>query len=138
MVISFYCLENTTDTQKIGRQQMTKQVLVISFTGELNTAEMPENQGLAFLQEQVGGLVQVIDLVGELEGVSLWVNEEGKMYGLPINESATHLWEKSYGKTDVIVGNVVITGGADNAGETMPLTDGQVEMITNALLEMVS
>lgn len=117
---------------------MTKQVLVISFTGELNTAEMPENQGLAFLQEQVGGLVQVIDLVGELEGVSLWVNEEGKMYGLPINESATHLWEKSYGKTDVIVGNVVITGGADNAGETMPLTDGQVEMITNALLEMVS
>ena len=117
---------------------MTKQVLVISFTGELNTAELPENQGLSFLQEQVGGLVQVIDLVGELEGVSLWVNEEGKMYGLPINDSATHLWEKSYGKTDVIAGNVVLTGGADDAGETMALTDEQVEMITNALLEMVS
>lgn len=117
---------------------MTKQVLVISFTGTLNTAELPENQELSFLQEQVGGYVQVIDLVGELEGVSLWVNEEGKMYGLPINEVATYLWEKSFGKTDVIVGNAVLTGGSDDAGETMPLTDEQVEMITNALLEMVS
>jgi hypothetical protein len=35
----------------------------------------------------------------------------------------------SYGFTDVICGTAVLTGGTDDEGETLPLTDEQVAKI---------
>jgi hypothetical protein len=43
----------------------------------------------------------------------MWCNEEGKLTGLPVNPVATAMWTRYFGETDVIVGNVVFTGGAD-------------------------
>ena len=34
-----------------------------------------------------------------------------------------------YGRTDYIVGDIVLTGGADNEGETIGLTDEQITEI---------
>ena len=83
---------------------------------------------LDFLQKQVGGWVEVVALPNEsndTEDVVLCVNEEGKYSGLAVNKLATELWVRSYGKTDVIMGNVVITGGTDEEGETLGLSDAK-------------
>ena len=100
-------------------------VLVIEANGSMF---VDTDISLEFLQKQVGGWVQVVALPNESDDtdtVALWVNEEGKFSGLPINALATELWVRSYGKTDVIVGNVVITGGTDSEGETLGLSDAK-------------
>jgi len=56
------------------------------------------------LQELVGGYIEILWLRG---GKALVVNEEGKIYGLPVNDRATYLIEE-HGLSDVIVGNVVL------------------------------
>lgn len=73
------------------------------------------------LSGAVGGLIQAVDLRQDL---TLWVNEEGKLInGMVPNIIATHMWEKSFGMTDVIMGDVVFTGGTDDEGETLPLSN---------------
>lgn len=87
---------------------------------------------LEYLQKNVDGYVQVIDLPAEQtdpEVVSMWLNEEGKFSGLEVNNLATNLWERSYGATDVIVGDVVLSGGTDEEGESLGLTDIQVSSL---------
>ena len=71
------------------------------------------------LRDAVGGLIQPVDLKPDL---TLWCNEEGKLInGMEVNVIGTHLYEKSYSMTDVIMGNIVLTGGTDDEGETLPL-----------------
>jgi hypothetical protein len=70
------------------------------------------------LQGAVGGWVQAVDLHDDL---TLWCNEEGKLIGLPTNVIGTHLWEKSFGMTDIIMGDIVFTGGTDDEGENLGL-----------------
>lgn len=85
---------------------------------------------LEYLQKSVDGYVQAIDLPAEqLDSVfvSMWLNEEGKFSGLGVNQLATQLWNRSYGATDVIVGDVVLTGGTDEDGETLELTHEQIQ-----------
>jgi len=73
----------------------------------------------AQLRDAVGGLIQPVDLKPDL---TLWCNEEGKLInGMEVNVIGTHLYEKSYAMTDVIMGNIVLTGGTDDEGETLPL-----------------
>ena len=78
------------------------------------------------LRDSVGGLIQAVDL---REGLTIWVNEEGKLVDLPVNVIGTHLWEKSFGMTDVILGNCVFTGNSDDEGETMELAQHWIVQI---------
>lgn len=83
-----------------------------------------KKDSLEQLQHAVGGYIQAIDLSDEL---TLWCNEEGKIMNLPHNHRAQELWDKVFGAgTDYIVGDIVLTGGADENGETLGLTDAQV------------
>ena len=107
----------------------TKQVIVITAEHEVSVQQMPVADEYNFLNTAVAGWIQAVELSEDLEGITLWVNEEGKMSSLPYNQKATFLWEKSYGFTDVIVGTAVLTGGTDDEGETLPLTDVQVAEI---------
>jgi len=77
------------------------------------------DDALPKLQEAVGGWVQAVDLTPD---VTVWLNEEGKIEGLPFNAIATSLWIDQFGETDIIVGDVVLTGGADDEGELLTLT----------------
>jgi Domain of unknown function (DUF3846) len=52
---------------------------------------------------------------------TMWLNEEGKLRGLPHNEVATGLFVGQYNTVDRIVGDVIITGGADEDGNTLGL-----------------
>lgn len=71
------------------------------------------------LQEAVGGLVQAADLYDDL---TLWCNEEGKLInGMQPNVIATQLWEKSFIMSDIIMGDVVFTGGTDDEGDNLAL-----------------
>lgn len=85
---------------------------------------------LAFLQESVGGYIEAVGVavpVGELtESMSkrftMWVNEEGLIYGLPVNAIASEI------ANTFIVGNVVITSQTVD-GDTVGLTDHDIAKI---------
>ena len=77
---------------------------------------------LKVLQDAVGGFIQPIG-VGNVE---LVINEEGKIFDLPYNEYGTRILRKAYSTDDYIVGDIVVTGGVDDEGEWIGLTDEQV------------
>lgn len=82
-------------------------------------------------QRAVGGLIQPVD-VDDLK-VTFYVNEEGKLHGLPANWRATLLWwvnEPSMRDRDYFVGDVVLVGAPDGSGDTTDLP----EEMTDALL----
>jgi len=103
-----------------------KKAIRISTTGEITELDLTTNS-LAQLQEAVGGLVQALDLT---EVLTMWCNEEGKMYGQAHNPYAQYFWDKVYGQhTDYMVGDIVLTGGTDSNGETLGLTESQTETL---------
>jgi len=93
-----------------------------------------EDVELETLQEAVGGLIQAVDLTPSL---TMWCNEEGKLIGLPVNPVATAMWTRYFGETDVIVGDVVFTGGCDEDGNTTALLDEDAEKIKKLCITYV-
>jgi hypothetical protein len=86
---------------------------------------------LSEFQEIVGGSVQAINLRDDL---TIWVNEEGKLNGMPYNHSATLIFQAIFGKgTDVIVGDAFFTGGVDENGNTLEISDGALSYIKKLL-----
>ena len=101
-----------------------------------NTIEVEQDTdefvSYATLSRAVGGMIEAVTLPS---GLTLWVNEEGKMNGLPVNEYATRLFASAFGAgIDIIVGNAIVTGGADDEGETLGLTDEEVSILVANLL----
>jgi hypothetical protein len=108
-------------------------MLAITLTAEGQAEEIQladEGSQLEQLQSAVGGLVQAIDFT---EGLTIWVNEEGKIYGLPVNPKATFLWEKYFGLTDFICGDVIFTGGTGEEGETLGLDEETAKELRDLL-----
>lgn len=104
-----------------------RKAVVIGFDESIGVLDLDAPEGsLKVLQDAVDGWVQVVDLAPKL---SIWVNEEGKMNGLPYNGKATAIYQERFGMVDIIVGNAVLTGGTDEEGETIGLTDEQVARI---------
>lgn len=104
-----------------------RKAVVIGFDESIGVLDLDAPEGsLKVLQDAVDGWVQVVDLAPKL---SIWVNEEGKMNGLPYNGIATAIYQDRFGAVDIIVGNAVLTGGTDDEGETIGLTDEQVARI---------
>ena len=88
------------------------------------------------IREAVGGWIECAHIAPY--GVDVWLNEEGKLHGLPYNLIGTRLWVTAYGNTDAIVGDIIITGGADEEGETLGLTDEQLNDIkTRVMYDLV-
>lgn len=103
-----------------------------------NTTELdldaPEGS-LKVLQNAVGGWVQAIDLNHE---VTMWINEEGKLDGLPLNFHGTMFWSARFGLgTDEIVGDIVLTGGTDDEGDTLGITPDVEKTILEAVSSVV-
>jgi hypothetical protein len=76
------------------------------------------------LSGAVGGMIQAVDVADDL---TLWCNEEGKLIGLQPNIIGTSLWEQRFGATDIIAGNIVLTGGPDDEGDSLPLSAAWLE-----------
>jgi len=97
--------------------------LIVTSEGELKKVDSLD---YTTLSGAVGGLIEAVTLDGN---ITLWCNEESKILGLPYNHKATQLWEDTFRATDVIMGDVILTGGSDEGGETLPLSDSQLEKI---------
>ncbi len=103
-----------------------KTAIRITTAGEVTTLDI-RTEPLATLQGAVGGLVQAIDLT---ERLTLWLNEEGKVLGQAHNPYAQYFWDKMFGAhTDYMVGDVVFTGGTDDNGNTLGMTEDVVEWL---------
>lgn len=104
-----------------------KKFAVLKVDGTLEYREVSSEGEYDFLSGVVGGWIQAVPLSYDenLGDLVLWCNEEGKLNGLPVNVAATALWELFYGRTDVIVGDVVLSGGSDDEGETLPLSEAR-------------
>lgn len=103
-----------------------KKALHIKTTGEVIELDITADS-LTTLQTAVGGWVQAIDIASDL---TMWCNEEGKLISLPHNPFAQFMWDKAFGAhTDYIVGDIVLTGGTDEEGATLGLTDEQTAIV---------
>jgi hypothetical protein len=95
-----------------------------------------ETESYEQLRDAVGGLIQCVDLRDDL---TIWVNEEGKLInGMEPNVIGTHLWEKSFGMTDVIMGNIVVTGAPDDEGYNHPLSQAWVVQLQELAARLAS
>jgi hypothetical protein len=85
-----------------------------------------EQAPLRILQGIVEGLIEPIEIT---RGLTLWVNEEGKLTGKTPNKVATAFYQRKFGAVDIVVGTVVFTGGTDEEGETLGLTDETIQLL---------
>lgn len=60
------------------------------------------------LQAFVGGYIEIITIKFDGKDYYMVVNEEGKLNGLPYNEAATELYQKTSFWGDCIVGDALI------------------------------
>ncbi|CAK9251222.1 unnamed protein product [Sphagnum jensenii] len=75
-----------------------------------------------------GGWLEMVPL--PTEDVILWCDEEGKLKRLPVNARAQELWLALWGKSsfnDVLVGDVVLTGGTDEEGNPMDVPESVIK-----------
>jgi hypothetical protein len=101
--------------------------LIIRTDGNKELVDFEEGTFLNIAQKAVGGWIQVVPL--PTKDIDLYLNEEGKLNGLDQNPIATALWSEDYGLTDYIVGDVIITGGYNENGETVGLADTQISAL---------
>ena len=97
-------------------------VLTITTDNEVNIKEV-DSVEYETLYEAVNGLVELVSIN---EDVDMWLNEDGKVNGLEPNVLATLLFNKVFPDFDVIMGDVIITGGADDEGNTVGLSDSSI------------
>jgi hypothetical protein len=100
------------------------QIAVISADPALDITflDIDKDHGyLEALQELVSGDIEVVDL--HRYAMNMYLNENGKIEGLPANHRATMLahWAAAVRADDIIVGDVVLTGPVDAAGEDTPI-----------------
>ena len=99
---------------------MTK-ALLISVDGSVKRILV---NGLKDLQAHVGGYIEGIYLNGG--GNLAYVNEEGKLRGLPVNKRASMFIHDKGARVqthDFIVGNMVIVGAPDENGEDTDVSE---------------
>jgi len=115
---------------KVAQREVAKmRVWIMNADG--NTYGQSITGTLEELQGIVRGDVEAIPLRDDL---TLWVNEEGKLDGLPYNHNATLIWEATFGKgSDIIVGNAFFTGGFDENGNTLGISDEAVAYLKATL-----
>ena len=113
---------------------MSARVLKISATGQYEFCDVePDEDGitLATLQEAVGGCIEHLDVNLPCGTVDMWLNEEGKLIGLRLNETATSLsgiWRHG----DFVTGDVILCGHTPY-GNSVGLTPDEEKALREAL-----
>ena len=108
---------------------MANKAVIIRTDETREVVEFTNKTSYDVISTAVGGRIECVNIFDKT--ADLWLNEEGKIEGLPQNPIGTSIWADNYGLTDVIVGDIIITGGTDEEGETLGLTDSQVEFYLN-------
>jgi hypothetical protein len=79
-----------------------------------------EQNGLDDLQKFVEG---DIESVPYRQDASCYINDQGKLHGMPINRNATALLRKILRPDDVIVGPMIIVGFDESTGDDLDIPD---------------
>lgn len=102
---------------------------LISENGAVTARE--DEPTLEALQQAVGGYIEAV----ELNGATMFCNEDGKLSGLPLNEAATFIARRSGAirTLDAIVGNAVLTGEPDSNGDITDLDEAWLRRALDTL-----
>ena len=107
---------------------MSKTAVIVTTSGDRSVVEFDDSTAYKTISGAVQGYVERV----HFNDYVMWVNEEGKLKGLDFNVFADDLFSQQYVSTgDWIVGDVVFTGLDDEEGNTIGLTDEQVEFFIN-------
>jgi hypothetical protein len=103
--------------------------LVIPVEGPITELELRRPDSLRQLQEAVGGYIEAVDLpefIRDSERATCYVNEEGKLTGLPFNGRATDLLVPGVGLFwgDYIAGPMVVCGFNPETGGNTSIPPG--------------
>jgi hypothetical protein len=89
-------------------------VFIIRANGTVEHSTQPKAPKLAQLQEAVGGWIETVPYFHKLQYNGQWyrrgrayANEEGLLHGLPINQTASHMWKESFKHAYGLVGDVI-------------------------------
>ena len=79
------------------------------------------------LKEAVGGYVEIVRLTDYL---TMWVNEEGLVYNLPINAVGSLAYGIAFDALGTpIAGDIVFTGGLTGSGEPTEITQEGIDWL---------
>jgi len=99
-----------------------EKVITISIDNQVDIIEVDAIE-YETLSTAVNGMIELVSLS---EDVDMWLNEEGKLRGMEPNVLATLLFNKVFPNFDVIMGDIIITGGSDDDGNTVGLSDASI------------
>lgn len=102
----------------------------ILITPENEIEVLDEDFDLKTIQSYLGGWIQVINFGPDNPHFFAYINEEGKLNGLPENEIVTTFWYNSGERIllgDVIVGNALFFGQVDDEGNETDVPDDLIE-----------
>lgn len=107
-------------------------VLVLWVNGKFQEKEISGD--LESMKQEVGGWLEVLRLP---RWVDMWLNEEGKLIGLPPNPIATGLVRGAgaIADTDYIVGSVMFTGWPDSEGDSTDCPQAFIDHCKSCLAE---
>ena len=107
-------------------------VAIISAEGDLRFEDVA-GIDLAYLRNQVAGHIEALRIPGT--GITFYLNEDGKLLGLPVNARAGAIARRNRAVsfTDAIVGNVVVVGPADKHGDDTGLSEEQIAWLEKEL-----
>lgn len=110
--------------------------LAVKLTPEFELVEMDiEDNELNQLQDAVDGLIQPVDIDSN---TTMWVNEEGLLRDdLELNHLANGIYAEVFGEQPFLRGNAVFTGGTDEDGNTIALSQKHLEAL-KGLVEAVT
>ena len=98
--------------------------VVITTEGTKSVVTFTIGNSYKILSDTVEGMIECVHLS---ENEDLWCNENGIAEGKPLNLIASAIYSETFNAGNPILGNVIITGGADDEGETLGLSDELIE-----------
>jgi hypothetical protein len=93
-------------------------ITIVRAGGDIERREVTASVPLDDLQKAVGGYIETVPYFETFEGnrCVAFRNEEGKLQGLPVNETMTRLWYEAVpgmAGQDVLVGDIIVLQGDD-------------------------
>jgi hypothetical protein len=111
-----------------------KALAIRAFEDGFQSLDEIEVDSLDSFQNEVGGYIELVPYPGRND-VTVYINEEGKLIGLPANVIATVILKPRL--DDIIVGNAVICGFDPETGETTDIPEDLFDhLVDNALLAL--
>jgi hypothetical protein len=112
---------------------MQKYAIKSGANGSIDIVEFDESQSYETIKEAIGGGTFDCIRIPSLNA-DMWIDDDGKLVEEPeYNILASALWTIEHGMTDMVAGDVLITGGVDDEGKTLGLTkDGALQVLKSA------